>query len=394
MDSFNTHYLRLTLEIHKHIDGYVDAYYGPAELRAAVEQSEKRPLVALLDDLAQLRATLPTADPARYRYLAAACRAMETSVRLQNGEQMPYPDEVASLFDIHPQFVPEAEFIAATRELDTLLPGTEALAERLNTFTKPYEIAAAELPRAIELVRAETRNRTRQLIDLVGGEDIATSIVTNQPWSAYNWYKGGAQSLIEFNTDLPVSALRLLDLMAHEGYPGHHTEHQLKERHLYHERNYGETASALLLAPSAVIAEGIATTAIEIIFPKHSHFEWTAQILLPALNLPPLEAEFLHRLNQAQGKTRMVSGNAAHLYHTGKLNEAQAIEYIQTYAAATEKRAKQSFRFISNPLFRAYTYTYTEGYALIEKAAKGGDKTPLFKRLLVEQILPSELAAM
>ena len=51
---------------------------------------------------------------------------------------------------------------------------------------------------------------------------------SGQPWSAYNWYRGKAQSLVEFNTDVPISMLNILGTMAHEGYPGHHTEGQLK----------------------------------------------------------------------------------------------------------------------------------------------------------------------
>jgi hypothetical protein len=102
----------------------------------------------------------------------------------------------------------------------------------------------------------------------------------------------------------------------------------------------------------------------------------------------------MQAISRAREALRAVSGNAAILYHTGELNEEATVEYIQTYALASEKRARQTFRFISNPLFRSYIFTYTEGYRLIDAATKGEDKTPLFKRLLVEQLLPWDLAGM
>ena len=37
-------------------------------------------------------------------------------------------------------------------------------------------------------------------------------------WSAYNWYKGKAQSLIQLDTDLPTDIGRTLQLAAQEVY--------------------------------------------------------------------------------------------------------------------------------------------------------------------------------
>ena len=115
------------------------------------------------------------------------------------------------------------------------------------------------------------------------------------------------------------------------------------------------------------------------------------QLTIPALvRLMQETAEELSRKSHASRALRTVSNNAAILYHTGQLNQAQTIEYIQTHALASERRAQQSFRFLSNPLFRSYLFTYTEGYALIDQAT--ADKTDLFKRLLTEPILPSQLS--
>lgn len=394
LDEFGRRYLRLTLALHRHLDGYVDAYYGPPELKAEVEAAAPPAPVALQAELDWLRAHLPTDDPARAKHLAATFRAMACTLRLLAGERLDYLAEVAALYDIQPGRVDEVVFERAHQALAELLPGAGDLADRLEAWRQPFELSPEALPHALALVQAETRRRTQALVDLVPGEAVEVRLTRNQPWSAYNWYLGRARSLIEFNTDLPVSALDVLGLFAHEAYPGHHTEAQLKERHLYAERGYAETASALLHAPAAVIAEGIATTAVEVIFPNDSHYAWTAGTLLPACGRPAVDPEPLRLIAQARRELRHVSGNAALLFHTGQLNAAQVIDYLRRYGLATEQRAQQSFRFITNPLFRAYIFTYTEGYDLIARAVGRLGRVELFKRLLVEPLLPSDLAAL
>jgi hypothetical protein len=187
--------------------------------------------------------------------------------------------------------------------------------------------------------------------------------------------------------------LSILDTFAHEGYPGHHTEAILKESLLYRGKGWGEHAVRLLNAPEGVIAEGIATTAAEIIFPGNSRFEWVSNVILPTVGIEGEPVEQLMRLNHAGRMLRYISGNAAILYHTGKLNREQTIDYYQTYGLTTKDRAEKSFSFITHPLFRAYTFTYTIGYDLITEAANG-DKTPIFLRLLVDGILPSEISQL
>lgn len=391
LDPFGRAYLSLTLEIDKHIDGYIDAYLGPSDLKKEVQERDKKDAAALLDDLAQLQATIPSEDPARHAYLTAECRAIECTLLMLQGETFPYLEEVQRIYDITPELTDEAIFAAAHRELDTVIPGTGSLTERLEADRKRFEIATDKALPLLEMTLEETRGRTRHLVELVEHEAIELRLTKDQPWGAYNWYLGKGRSLVEFNTDLPTSALGLLNTMAHEGYPGHHTEHQLKEKHLLKGKGYAEFASFLLHSPAAVIAEGIATTAQEIIFPRDTAHEYIALMVLPAAGIYGVTAEELTRKSQAGKHLRTVSNNAAILYHTGQLDEAKTLDYLQTYGLISERRARQSFRFMTNPLFRSYGFTYTQGYELIEKASQG-DKTLLFKRLLVEPILPSQLA--
>ena len=393
LDPFGADYLRLTLEIDKHIDGYLDAYYGPLSLRDEVRSAPLRLPADLLADVDRLEETIPAGDPTRALFLAATLRAIECTVRMLAGETFDYLEEAHRLYDIRPQLAPESRLLAAHDALDSLLPESRggSLAERLTAWRKRYEIEATRALVLLELAREETRRRTAAFVELPDDEGVEVRLTSGQPWSAYNWYLGGGRSLIEFNTDLPLNALNLLGTFAHEGYPGHHTEATLKEIELYLRRGYAEQAAMLLHSPAAVIAEGIATTALEIIFPDGSHHDWDAEVLMPAAGLPvePGLAERLRRISTAADALRYVNGNAAILYHTGLINKAGAIDYVQTYGLTTPERAAKSVSFFTHPLFRSYVFTYSIGYDLIADAA---DPVATFGRLLTEQVLPSELA--
>ena len=395
LQPFDVELLRLVWEIEKHFNGYIDAYLGPETLKQSVLDAPKREPAALLDDVQRLQDAIPGDVAQRARYLTAVMRAIETTVRMLNGEAIPYLEEVAASYDILPQMVDEAVFEHSLATLDALLPGQGPLAERLEARNAHYYVPRERVLDLLELARAETQQRTRALYDLPDSESVTIELTNNQPWGAYNWYLGHGRSLIEMNTDLPTSALTLLHTFAHEGYPGHHTEAVLKERAYWLEQGYGESAAALLHSPAAVIAEGIATTAVEIIFPQQSYIDWTLEVILPAAGITPTEkAEEIRALEEALRVRRYVNGNAAIAYHSGRLNRAETIDYLQTYAALSPQRAAKSFEFITAPLSRSYIFTYTSGYDLIAAAAGSGPKDAAFERCLSQMILPSELAGL
>ena len=67
-------------------------------------------------------------------------------------------------------------------------------------------------------------------------EKISVEFVTNKSWSGYNYYKGNFESVVQINTDHPITIDRALILSAHEAYPGHHIQNIFREM-IY--KNYG-----------------------------------------------------------------------------------------------------------------------------------------------------------
>ena len=97
---------------------------------------------------------------------------------------------------------------------------------------------------------------------LPDGETVEYQIVTDEPWSGFNYYLGGFRSRVAINADLPHRLSQLPHLVAHEAYPGHHTEHCRKERGLVGAGGRLEHTVFLVNTPECLVAEGLADLGI------------------------------------------------------------------------------------------------------------------------------------
>ena len=391
IDEFGSAYLRLALEIDKHIDGYVDAYYGPERIKENVASTPPLQPNQLRDAHQRLMEIVPIDDDTRHKYLVAVLNAMRCSIGKISGKEYEYLEEVKYLYGISPKMVDETQFIKAQNALDIQLPGKGSLAERMKRLRDEQTIPPQGIPAAVEAILDEIQSRTRKTITLIHGESVAIDYVKEKSYGADCHYLGNYQSLININIDRDWQPLSLTFLLSHEAYPGHHTELQTKEKSLYREKGYAEESCILLFTPRSIIAEGIANTAFEIISPEMELYEWMEGYLIPKLQLPKRKALELYHIYEALLTLRHSLSNVAIQFHSGLINEDEAIEYLQTYGLYDPMLAKQLFMKVKDPLYRTYMFTYTEGYRLIDKAVSGESKLPLFRTLLSEQMLPSDL---
>jgi hypothetical protein len=315
---------------------------------------------------------------------------MLATLRRVQGEVMAFDEELRLLYDIQPQWTDEREFDAALDLINDLLPGGGPLVDRLDVWDAQFNVSKDRLIPLFTAARDEVRRRTRQLFPLPAGEEVAVQLVENQPWSAYNWYLGEYRSRVDINTDLPVRANAMVGLMTHEGYPGHHTEHAIKEKRLYRERGYAEACIQLINAPECVISEWTADAAREMILPDDELDAWLRDVLYPLAGLA-VDVARSRQLAKAQLRLRALSGNAAFMLHREGAGEEAIVRYLQRYGARTGQRARQTVRFISNPLFRSYIFTYHHGYDLVQRYLARGDRVARFRDLLEQPLTPSAL---
>jgi hypothetical protein len=393
LDAFGREYARLAFGIERHVPGYVDAWLGSEEDRAAldVEQSPEEMMAGAADLLASIAGM--DAPESRLGYLSKQVEAMQATARGLAGEALPYEEEVRLLFDIDPEATPEAVYDAAIAELEQLLPGDGPIIERMATWKENYTIAPDVARRVVDVILPELRERTAAIVDLPADEAIEIQMVSAQPWSGYNWYLGNARSRVDLNTDLPIHAFRLTELLAHECYPGHHTEHTLKER-LYTIEGLGEHALQLINTPECLISEGIATTAEGMVFSPEELVRFRRDRVYPAAGIRG-DPEREIAIAAARRELASVPGNAALLLHEEERDEAEVLAYLQRYGLSTDAEARQRLRFIANPLWRSYIFTYHVGHDVISRwldAVPGEERAARYQTLLTEQVYPSQLA--
>src|SRR5829696_9799445 len=232
MSDLVTSYLALGLALGRHVDGLVDAYYGPTELARRAEEGPPRPPAALADEARALLADLEAdrdLDATRRHWIAAQVRGLRTTARKLAGEPVGYADEVEACYGVRPATAPEEELAEAHRRIDAVLPGGGPLAERYSAWREASAVPVDSLRPAVDSLAEELRARTDEAFGLPDGEQIDFELVTGQPWAGFNYYLGDLRSRVAINTDLPVLSTSLGHLVAHEAYPGHHTEHSRKE---------------------------------------------------------------------------------------------------------------------------------------------------------------------
>ena len=402
LDDIARQYVMLSLEIGTHEDGYIDAYYGPAEWKQAAEASP-RALPALAEAVDALDTGITALDMTgreplmqrRATFLRAQLNAARTRLRMLRGEKLSFRQESLGLFGATPEIRPLESYDPVLGQIEALLPGAGTLAERVDAFQERFVIPADRLKPVFDRAIAECRTRTARHIPLPRGESFRMEFVTGKPWSGYNYYQGNLASLIQINTDLPIRISRAVDLGCHEGYPGHHALNYLLEQRLMRGRGWMEYSVYPLYSPQSLIAEGSANYGIDLAFPGDEKLTFEMRELYPLAGLATTDAARLATLQKALTGLRGARFTIAQLYLDGQIDRAKAIALTQKYQLMSEARAKQSIGFTDT--YRSYVINYGLGQDMVQAyvEAAGNDakaRWAAMERVISEPTLPADLA--
>lgn len=393
-------YLLLGLRFDRLMEGFVDAYTGDPVLRRQVDNEPRPEPPALARRARELRAELPGAalSQPRLRFLEAHLRALECNARALAGEPVGFVEEVEAYFEVRIAPGNQDAYRAAHDELDDVLPGNGPLAARLHAHRRRDEIAPELLEPAVHALSSALRDRVRARYRLPAAEAVRYEVVTNKPWSGFNHYLGDFTSTVAINADLGQRMANLPHLVAHESYPGHHTEHCRKEAGLVQTEYHAEQALFLVNTPQCLMAEGLADLGLHAVVGA-GWGRW-AEETVADLGLR-MDGELTERVEAAVVALLGVRQDAALMLHDRGADPADVVAYLQRWLLVSERRAKQMLRFLSDPRWRAYTTTYVEGHRLLRRWLDARpDGEPLgerYRRLLDEPLTPSairsELAA-
>jgi hypothetical protein len=388
----------------EHDEGYVDAYYGPAEWRDEVVAAA--PSIEELETQARtLAAAVDSIDIAgeddvvglRHDYLTKQLHSVLARIEMLKGRTFTFDEESRALYDAEAPHQSEVDFRVVLDSLEILLPGGAPLVDKVANYKEEFIIPAERLDTVFRAAIAEARRRTRAQVELPANESFVLEYVTDKPWSGYNWYQGNARSLIQINTDLPTYIERAIDLAAHEGYPGHHVYNVLLEGHLVRERGWMEFSVYPLFSPQSLIAEGSANFGIHVAFPGDDRITFARAVLFPLARLDTTRVTEYFRILDLLDRLGYAGNEAARRYLNGEIDAAAAAAWLEAYALMPRARAEQRVRFFDT--YRSYVINYNLGQDLVRAwvERQGGTaddperRWEVFGELLASPRLPSGL---
>ena len=397
-------YVRLVLAMGHHDPDYVDAYYGPADIKAGADTAK-----LTLDDIGRtvnIVTDWVRGVPAdgrdelsrlRHQYLEKQLSAMGARVRMLKGEHMSFDEESKALYDAVSPTYPDSHFQEVLDRLDTRFPGNGTLLERYDAWRRAFVIPKERVDTVFKTAVAACRERTLKHVTMPANESFTIEYVTNKSWSGYNWYKGNFSSLIQVNTDLPIYIDRAIDLACHEGYPGHHVYNALLEQHLVKERGWIEFTVYPLFTPQSLIAEGTANFGIEVAFPGEDRVAFERATLFPLAGIDPSRAAEYYAVQALVDELSYAGNEAARRYLDGTIDREAATAWLERYALMPRDRAAQRVRFFEQ--YRSYVINYNYGKDLVRQFIEKRGGTPdhpekrwrEFETLISSPRLPSGL---
>ena len=375
-------FILLGLRLGRHDDGLVDAYYGPQELKEQVDAEPVADPEALVAQADRLLAGLDDG------WLRDQVQGVRTHVGVLAGEELSYSDEVEGSYGVRPTRAGTEVYAAVHERLDELLPGTDDLADRYERWRLSRFVPAESVVPALRDVVEILRGQTAKIVDLPEGEGLVVEEVRDEPWWAFNYYLGGLRSRVVVNLDQPDIPDDIVELTAHEVYPGHHTEHSVKEQRFIHERGELEESIQLVPTPAALLQEGVAETGPSVVLDDE-----VAAKLTDVLARHGIDYDFAaeRAMRATRAPLRRLGLDAALMIHEDGASHEEAVEYLQRWGLVTAEQAAHSVRFVTDPTWRAYVINYSAGGELCREWV-GGDPAR-FGRLLTEHMRVSDLAA-
>lgn len=394
MDEVARRYLLLGLRLARHRPDLVGAYHGPPELSEAVAGEEPAPAAELHTEamtLAGMASDLPQEVPddrRRSAWLVSQLKAMSALTRRIGGEEIGFVGLVEELLEVSVSLEPEATFEAAHRMLDSALRGSGSLHERLDRHVASTVVPTDRVWVVLAALTKVMRSQSRAQLWLPEDESIVFEEAHGEPWDTEARYVGRGESFVRVNFDLPVTLGRIVELAADRGYPGRHAAEAVKEAVLV-AAGHGELTLSVELSPQAVITEGMASLAREVVM-TDGELGYELGRLARAQGMKvDIEAELA--LGRARRLLAPAMGNAALALHRDEQPREQVRAYLREMALVDDGGVDAALARLADPLWAVHAFATAEGRRLVGEWLEMQGQTHGYGRLMSEQLTPGLL---
>ena len=397
LDETGERLVELTLMAGTLDEDLVDSYVGDIQ----IDTTQKYNIDELKKKFNLLRSDISVIDAnteslvLRKNYQLGIVNAVYTRLKVLNDEKISFIDECESIYQYTPEVKEYSHFDSLLVELDNYLVGDEELPIKLAKYREKFKIKFSKIDEAFRKSVEKAKKITSEHIHLPDSESVHIEYVDGAPWSAYNWYQGHFKSLIQVNTQSDIHLERVLDLAAHESYPGHHVYYSLREKMYYQDSGFVEFSIYTLFSPVSFLAEGTAVYGNDLVFLGDKKIEFIRSEITGKYNYTYDELKKYFNLLELLSKLDEVQITIARDYIDKKITNEVALQYIQKYGLESEKSSYRRLDFIRR--YRSYIINYTAGKKLVEKYINkkaGTDinkKWQVYKEILENPYLPPDL---
>lgn len=304
-----------------------------------------------------------------------------------------FESEASALYGLSVSLRGEAHFASLTAELDTVMPGTGSLADRVSAFRDLFLLSKKHIPQLIETTMQEARKRAHANMDLPSYESVVCKFSEGGPYVAFASYQGAGQTTVQFNVGTHIHLDRVIELCVHEAYPGHHIQGTLIESELIQKRGWREFSLAPLFGAITSVLEGAANYGVSLSFTADERLAYDADVLLPIAGMTHLRDELprFHRFVSLVEELNHARNVAAKNYLYGRFSKQDTIDWLKTFALETDVTAAQRVAFFD--AMRSYVVTYNLGLDWVKNrieshASTRSQRWDGLKKLLIKPDLP------
>jgi hypothetical protein len=250
-----------------------------------------------------------------------------------------------------------AEIAAARADLDRMLPGRGALHERYATFRLLHGLAPE---RALAVFRQAVdvcRSRVASGIEIPPSDSIDLVAEANIGQEARAVYQGNLTTRVTIDPFGSPDLARLVWLVAHETYPGHHLQHVLADQDCVSAKGWQERALHPTFGRHLLFAEGTAEAGTSLLL-EGDAFEEVCRILVPAAGVRPQTIGELVAVHRAVVRLDAVIPAIAQQYLDGAIGSETAVERLASESLVSDARRmmavieRQRTRLLAYPLGR------------------------------------------
>lgn len=318
-------------------------------------------------------------------YITGMVKAMELFAHVLDGEQILYRDAIRTMQQVEMKRIPEERIRALSDRIHESLGKMGYQGEvgvQISTWLKDTTIEAEQVTDFARRYLGKAKEDTIAGVCPLPAEDEIDSVnsIRDVFWSGYSEYIGGYKGKLTFNIDRPWSVPTFVNILCHEGYPGHqtfycHWDHLYQQGKLPLEGAFYSTAGN----PANAMFEGSPELGL--------HFLGWDDFEIDTPGISDEEKQIFRVGRDVLDLQRMIQTSGCYLYHVEGCSAEEVVAYMLKPGFYTRVEAENSCRFFSHPVQRYYYPAYYYGRWMIAYAYDSvpKDKRGEFFRLLYDR---------